>query len=330
MDRSEKITRKIDYKDIQELLRLSIHMNDKISRKINCQKDPEIPGRSPYQKAVLTKDDIAQHNPRTMSGYLFGMNIGTYSITQMHSFTRNLRTQLWQSKIIEFSSYAFQEDTYMANDWSRKPGADGTYVASDATAGYLERRYNIGEKNQTAAFWKYGESLIMSGACWLTDYIEVGPADCFEYINGGLNGISIAKSDYGMYPTSMDSATSIVLCLQNFTTEALGYTNIPDWMSNVTQLTMNPTFKGLWFSYLFVLGSMISVLSELFKACTMSTLVGGLTGTAVSLGASALTQQTWSGVNQATIESLSTTGLSDHWTYYAEGDDGTYWKIKIM
>ena len=284
-------------------------------------------GRSVHQRGYVTKDDYKQNHPRTTSEYILGMSVGVFMLNQMNSFTKNLRTQLWQSKIIEFSSYAAQEDTYMMNDWSREPGSDGTYLAPDSKDGYLESRYINGEANESASFWKFGESLVMSGAVWVTDYVEVGPADCFEYINGMLNGVSLAKMDYGMYPTCMDSPTTIVTCLQKYTSEYLGR-QVPDWMINATRLTMSPAFKGFWFSYLFVLGSMISVLSELFKACTMSTLVGGLAGTAISLGASSLTQKTWSGINQATIESLSDTGLSDDWTYYLEGDDGTYWRIK--
>ncbi|MGC9780381.1 MAG: hypothetical protein HZR80_14130 [Candidatus Heimdallarchaeota archaeon] len=59
----------------------------------------------------------------------------------------------------------------------------------------------------------------------------------------------------------------------------------------------------------------------------MSTFVGGLTSTAISLAASSFTQKTWTGINQATVQSLATSGLTDHWTYYQKGDDAMYWKI---
>ncbi|MHA1185367.1 MAG: DUF2341 domain-containing protein, partial [Candidatus Heimdallarchaeota archaeon] len=231
LQRCSIVNGKVNYHKVQQLLRKSIQANDKIARKYSYIKDPMVPGRSPHQKSFISRNDLKRFNPTTMLQYIlvFG-SVGTFALSQMHSFARNIRTQLWQSKIIEFSSYAFQEDTYMANDWSRKPGADGTYVAPDAQDGYLEKRYSIGDKNKTAAFWKYGESLILSGGCWVSDYIEVGKGDIFEYINGGLNGISIAKSDYGMCPTSMDSATSIAICLQNFTKLVLEIDPLPRWM----------------------------------------------------------------------------------------------------
>ncbi|MCE7743529.1 MAG: DUF2341 domain-containing protein [Candidatus Heimdallarchaeota archaeon] len=325
--RSEKNDGLIDYKKVQELLRATIHARNKLARKISCLKDPMVPGRSPHQKGFISNDDAKRFNPKTISEYLFGFSAGVFALNNMVGFFRNVKTQLWQSKIIEFSSYALQEDTYMMNEWSRKPGSDGTYVAEDAEVGYLDKRYSIGELDETASFWKYGEALIYAGAVWITDYIEVGPADCFEYFNGMLNGIQLAKCDYGMQAASMDSASSVVVCLQEFVTEVLPI-NLPDWLSNATQVTKNPVFKTFWFMYLFLLGSTISVFTELIKACTMSTFVGGLVGTGISLGASMFTQRTWSGINEATVQSLTHTGLSDHWTYYQEGDEGVYWKIK--
>lgn len=218
----------------------------------------------------------------------------------------------------------------MMNEWSRKPGSDGTYVAPDAEVGYLEKRYSEGEDGESASFWKFGEGIVLSGAVWVTDYIEVGPADCFEYINGMLSGMQLAKVDYGMQPVCLDIPTTIVVALQNYVTEVLNWESLPNWLSNVTKVTQNPAFKTFWYTELFILGSTISVFSELLKACTMSTFVGGLAGTGVSLAASMLTQKTWAGINTATVNSLKHTGLSDHWTYYQAGDDGLYWKVKAF
>ncbi len=324
--RTKKQNGQIDYKEVQEIQRARMQSDTKAGRKARMEKDSRMPGKSPHEKSKVSKSDIKKYFPNSLSEYFFGLSIGTFGLSNIVGFVRNVRTQLWQSKIIEFASYAMQEDTYMMNEFSRKPGADGTYVAEDAEVGYLEKRYSVGEDNENAAFWKFGEGLVYAGAVWVTDYIEVGPADCFEYINGMLNGIQLAKVDYGMQPVCLDFATTIVICLQNFTTEVLNR-DLPNWLSNVTQVTQHPAFKTYWYVTLFVLGSVISVFTELVKACTMSTFVGGLTSTAISLAASSVTQKTWSGINQATIQSLATSGFTDHWSYYQKGDEAMYWKI---
>jgi len=318
-----------DFIDIQEILRAVIETENNLQKKKTHQKPDNVVGKDPMSDPNVDKEMLDKLRPKTLSQYFIGMSISTFALNQMVNLMTNIRTQLWQSKIIEFASYALQQDTYMMNEWSREKGSNGTYVDLDAEPGYLEKRYVEGESGESASYWKYGEGLILSGLVWITDYIEIGPADCFEYINGMFNGIQLAKVDYGMQPVCMDIPTTIVVALQNFTTEVLNK-DLPSWLDNTTKLTSNPAFKTFWFTYLFMLGSTISVITELVKTCTMSTFVGGLAGTGISLAASMLTQKMWVGINTATVNSLRNTGLSDHWTYFQEGDDGLYWKIKAF
>ncbi|MBD3192162.1 MAG: DUF2341 domain-containing protein [Candidatus Heimdallarchaeota archaeon] len=337
-DGVEELADDANREDLQQALTVSENHPEKVGI-VAPQEDISINlrtilGKNPLVQWLLGPDaeEIMKQfglGPKILSLALLGAGggAGSFFMRQGVSLIENVKTQLWQTKIIEYFTHMAYEDTFITNIRDMKDGNnDGDYLdACDCRGQYVER-YATDKPggNETA----YGEGFALAAIVWVTDYLEFGPGDIFEYINGWFAGSQMAKVELGLYPACMDVPETLGTGLLGLAQQLTGFTP-PDWLENSTRLLATPAFKAFWFTYLLLAGSMISVITELIKAASWATVIGGVISTCISLAAGLLVQQLWGAIHQMTAEYLWQTNVQGHWTETALGDKNMGWKVKL-
>jgi hypothetical protein len=275
----------------------------------------------------LTDTEVRKVSIRKLKDLFLGASLvgGSFVLQQSVSLLSNIKTQLWQSKLIEFFTHAAQQDTIINNILTMQDlnGNHNYTDDGDSRGRYIERYAFTNPLGNTTS---YMEGMVMGVLTWITDYIEVGPMDMFEYINGILAGSQMAKVQFGLQPIVLDVPETIAHGLLGIAQHFTGF-DAPEWLKNSTQALSHPAFKAFWHAYLFSCGSMISVITELIKQATWATAIGGLVSTVISLAASAIVNQIWSSINTLSAIYLLQTNNPYHWSIYTEGDRNMGFKI---
>ncbi|MHA1124919.1 MAG: hypothetical protein ACTSQX_04735, partial [Candidatus Heimdallarchaeota archaeon] len=291
-----------------------------------------IDGLKPYAQFNNNQKSKAKYNSWNLIMKLLGgyavLGSAKLSAQLIMSLSKNIRTQLWQTKIIEFFSHASYQDTYINNILTmRDLNHNEKYDDEDDYRGKFIERYAIdsptGDGNATA----YREGILLAAIVWLSDYLEFGPADIFEYINGAFSGSQLAKVELGMIPVCVDVPYTIANAIIGWA--QINNLPIPLWMQNATKILLTPAFKTMWFAYLFSLGSTISVLKQLIMGPSLTIVVQGFMGTATSMLSSFIVQNVWEGATQVAADTLWMINDGAHWSEYAIGDKNMALKIGL-